>query len=185
MEKFVLSLVGSDSPELHETLFFHPLIGEEKRCIRGRESGAYLGYSTFQWTKAVQALCLLFVKARIRAQTEMASPYRHAPIMIGGESSLALSLDYAIEKQTCWLMDMFGCDACGGMLAKRIIARSNPRKRRSGPVAISLNFRVLPLSAIQIFHNFRELKGLNHLRQIESAIEASWSAVSLEADAAA
>jgi hypothetical protein len=148
MRKLTLHFAGDKSVELFETCFIHPLIGEPRRCIRGKRSGAYRGYSTFQWTKAVQALSILMVEAAKRT-IEPTS----APMLRGGTGSFASSLDYAIDKQTTWLYDMFGWDDRGSGFSRRLFMRSNPGQRIAAPVAISLNLHCLSEQEVEIFFN--------------------------------
>ena len=165
MRKLVLHFVGDQQIELFETLFTHPVVGEERRCIRGKRSGAYRGYSTFQWTKAVQALSLLMVEACIRSHAPS-----NAPLLTGGTGSFASSLDYAIDKQTTWLFDMFGWDSKGGGLSRRLFIRSNPGQRLPGPVALSLNLISIGYQEIEILLNYEPVTGLDALRILKARI---------------
>ena len=171
-----MSFAGEQAPELYETCFYHPVLADERRCIRGKLSGAYIGYETFQWTKAVQALCLLFLRALEQSMRLPEQQRPGCPFLIGAQSSLALSLDYALEKQTRWLADMFGSDSQGHIIAKRLIARTNPGKKRNGPVALSLNTRFLPTSSIFVRWNFCQITGRESLQELLSAIEKSCAA---------
>ena len=139
-----LHFLGIDSPELVETRLVHPLVRTTFRCVRGKGVGAYGDCSTFQWTKGVQALCLLILRAK--TQGALSEPH-----LSGGATSLAASLDYAIDKQPSWLNDMLGWDSEGQPLAKRIIRRSNPGRKRNGPVALSLNPNFVQSASINIF----------------------------------
>lgn len=154
MRKLVAHFAGTGSDcELIETSFMHPSVGEERRCIRGKRSGAYRDCSTFQWTKAVQALALLLVEAALRKHQPS-----HAPLLIGRTGSLASSLDYAIDKQTSWLYEMFGWDSKGAGLSRKLLLRSNPGQRMKAPVAISMNLNYLDPTNITIMFEYAELK---------------------------
>jgi hypothetical protein len=155
MRKLTLHFAGIDTVELFESCFIHPVIGEPRRCIRGKRSGAYRGYSTFQWTKAVQALSLLMVEAAKRVY----EPSSH-PMLRGGTGSFASSLDYAIDKQTTWLYDMFGWDDRGAGFSRRLFVRSNPGQRIAAPVAISLQLHCLSELEIEIFLNYEKITTL-------------------------
>jgi hypothetical protein len=148
MAKFTLNFVGYDSPELLETTFSHPLLDGQRRCIRGKSSGAFEGYCTFQWTKAVQGLSRLVIGAVLEDQLGKRASTPH---LIGFGLSHAASFDYAIDKQTTWLFDMFGWDKNGLSLARRLFNRTNPGRKRAGPVAISLNTKFFNASDIEIY----------------------------------
>jgi hypothetical protein len=165
MRKFALHFVGGTEYELFETLFVHPLVGEERRCIRGKRSGAYRGCATFQWTKAVQGLALLALEAGIRAGGPSMEP-----LLAGRRGSFASSLDYAIDKQTTWLMEMFGWDTSGTGVGRRLFPRSNPGQRFPGPVAISLNLNYLSHTEIQILVNERTVTDPDGLRALRRAL---------------
>lgn len=166
MRKLVAHFAGAGSScELIETLFIHPVIGEERRCIRGKRSGAYKGYATFQWTKAVQGLSLFVIEAAIRK-------YRsgQGPLLVGCNGSFASSLDYAIDKQTSWLYDMFGWDSKGAGLSRKLLLRSNPGQRMAGPVAVSLNLNFLEPSNITVLYNYEELSSLEALTTLKARV---------------
>lgn len=165
MRKLVLHFVGETRVELFETLFSHPLAGSERRCIRGHRSGAYRAYSTFQWTKAVHALALLGVEAAIRAQEPAESP-----LLVGWRGSLASSLDYAIDKQTTWLTEMFGWDEHGTGLSRRLFLRSNPGQRISGRVALSLNRNFCDHHEVLILLNERHVIELDALKFLRTSL---------------
>jgi hypothetical protein len=74
--------------------------------------------------------------------------------MIRGEAnSMAASLDYAISKQPTWLTEMFGCDQDGISLARRMILRTNPERKRPGPVTLGLNMNYVAVENISIILN--------------------------------
>ncbi len=167
MRKLVLHFIGESTVQLFETFFSHPLTSVERRCIRGRRCGAYRGYATFQWTKAVQALALLGVEAAIRAQEPA-----ETPLLVGRRGSFASSLDYAIDKQTIWLTEMFGWDQNGAGLARRLFVRSNPGQRIPGPVALSLNRNFCDYNELQILLNERVVTDLEALKQLRASLLA-------------
>jgi hypothetical protein len=163
---FVLNFVSDEKVELFETAFRHPLVGEERRATRGKDSGAYRSHSTFQWTRAVQAMSLLMVRAAL-------SNYfpRTEPLLMGFRGSLASSLDYAIDKQTLWLVDMFGTTATGEGMARRVFKRSNPGQRSAAPVAISLHPHTLACSEILILQNYVPVRSEPALRALCNGLE--------------
>ena len=165
MRKLVIHFAGEDEIELFETLFIHPLLDREQRCIRGKRSGAYRDHSTFQWTKAVRALSVLIVEAAIRSTIPSAMP-----LLAGSTGTLASSLDYAIDKQTQWLFEMFGWTTDGGGLSRRLFIRSNPGQRMPGPVAISLNLNYLSPVEIEIYLNYERLTETQSLLDLKNRL---------------
>ncbi len=156
MKKFVLKFSDVPRLELIEMEFTHPLIQSKLKSIRGKVAGSFKGWGTFQWTRAVQALALLSVNSSLYSK-KYATPEVPFPSIEGRESSLALSLDYAIQKRTNWLLDIFGCDSAGLALARRLFLINNSGIKRPGPVVISFNASFLPLDAISVELNGIEL----------------------------
>jgi hypothetical protein len=163
---FTLNFIGEERVELFETAFRHPLVGEERRAIRGKQAGAYRGHSTFQWTKAVQAMCLLMVRAAL----SKGAPIR-GPFLVGARGTAASSLDYAIDKQTLWLVDMFGTTCGGESMSRRVFARSNPGQRTSAPVALGLHVHTLSPADIVILKNYTPVNDPAELVALGKAIE--------------
>lgn len=163
MAKLSLFFSGEKSPELVETAFSHPILTSDKRCVRGKSPGAYEGYSTFQWSKAVQGLSLLILRAKIEQSLDPNSTGMMRPHIVGYALSQAASLDYALDKQTPWLLDMLGWDRNGLALARRAITRTNPGRKREGPVALSLNTNFLSISDIKIHLDGREVTEVSRI----------------------
>lgn len=130
-----------DGGELIEVYFQESAMSEKRRSIRGKTGGAYRQAGSFQWTSAVRALSLLAINAVIDANDAF---------ILGEGGSLAASLDYALSKQPEWLTDLFGCDHQGITYARRLILRTNPERKRPGPVVLALNVVYLPATAIEI-----------------------------------
>jgi hypothetical protein len=129
--------------------------------VRGKTSGPLRSAGSFQWTSAVKALALLLLKT-------CASPAEG--LIRGDGNSLAASLDYAISKQPVWLTEMFGCDQQGISLARRLILRTNPERKRPGPVTLGINQLFMSASAIRIFVNGSQKTGeelVNLIDQLE------------------
>ena len=127
--------------QLTEVVFKESTSGEERRSIRGKTGGAFRSAGSFQWTAAVKALGVLLVQTAL-------NPKNGA--MQGHTGSLAASLDYALSKQPIWLSEMFGCDKHGISFARRMILRTNPERKRPGPVVLAVNHFYLPASAIEV-----------------------------------
>lgn len=169
MPKIILDFVSENGLQLCETRFSHPLAGDDKCCVRGKLSGAYDGYGTFQWTKAVQGLTLLLVRAKIHDAFQSTNPMM-GPHLIGHRLSPAASLDYALDKQTTWLVDMFGCDKYGMCLARRMIKRTNSGRKRAGPVSLSLNSKFLETNDIEVMLDRSVIQDTQKLMEIYAGI---------------
>ena len=165
MTKLSLYFVQDELPELCEATFAHPLLGDtERHCARGKSAGAYCGYCSFQWTKAVQGLCVLFLRAKIKKL--MGQGAFNFPELVGEAQSLAASLDYALDKQTTWLLDMFGWDRNGTSLARRAILRTNPGRKRKGPVALSLNGNFLGSQDVEVYIGTKQVEDIGTLEAL-------------------
>jgi len=150
--------------ELTKTQFYHPLHSEPLCCVRGKTTGAHQGSAhSFQWTKAVRALSLLFASTAYSFQAE-GKGRNFTTLLTGYQGSLAASLDYALSKQPHWLCDMFGVTKDGDSVARRLILRSNPECKRPGPVSVSLNNRFICPSQIVICDDLGELFDVEQLR---------------------
>lgn len=156
--------------ELIKTTFNSPSISNEVCAIRGKTAGAFASCATFQWTAAVQALSVLLLKAVVREKSGCRS---FQPLLEGGKGTIASSLDAALYKQNSWL-ELFGSTATGDLLSRRIITRTNPGRKRFGPVMISLNERILPAGAITVYLDDRPIHDLPTLTRCVEAIEYAW-----------
>lgn len=170
---------AAEQISLEKSIFSHPLLGEERKALRGKSAGAYSGYLTFQWSPAVHALAILAVRAAARAEAETDSGHDNLHILEGEFRSAAASLDYCLGKTPLWLLDMFGIDKSGMALSKRIFNRSNPERKRPGPVAISINENFLKYRDIKIHVNGSVLSGAN-LRELASRLEREFTAARSE-----
>ena len=105
-------------------------------------------------TTAVKGLCVLLLNAAGQEAKDAGveeSTVADEPGIFGGRGTLAASLDYAIDKNTSWLSDMFGTDAEGKSLIRRLIDRINPSRKREGPVIIRWRRQSLPYDQIKVF----------------------------------
>jgi hypothetical protein len=91
------------------------------------------------------------------------------PHVIGYKGSLAASLDYAVSKQPTWLVEMCGSRG-GGTLSRRVFIRSNPERKRPGPVIVALNDQSLPGSGIHIVVNGVPVTKEDELRSLLARI---------------
>ncbi len=170
MAKLALWFTADKEITLEKTIFFHAPLGSELRAVRGRTAGAYQGYNTFQWTPAVQAMAQLVLKtAALRSDGSNAEA-----ILEGYENSPASSLDYAINKAPSWLLDVFGVDKTGLVIAKRVFSRTNPNRKRCGPTAVAINENLLHRSNINIFVNGEAIKEAPILKELAQAVEKAY-----------
>jgi hypothetical protein len=100
---------------------------------------------TFQWTSAVKALAVLFVRTAAAARAD-----EPQPCIIGGHGSLAMSLDYAIAKAPRWLCEMFGQTPSGELYARRVFRITNSHGKRPGPVVLAVNPLILSGTEIDV-----------------------------------
>ncbi len=140
--KLVLHFVRlDDEVGLFSTEFFHIAVGELRRTVRGKTPGAFRSQGVFQWSSAVQALAVLFLKSKCACAPNM--PDYSDDTIEGMKGSRALSLDYAITKGPIWVADMFGTDSFGRLIAPRLFRRTNSNLKFPGPVVIAVNDNVL------------------------------------------
>jgi hypothetical protein len=158
-----LRFVGSDTPELFESSC-RLIPGTICSAVRGKTSGAYRGYGTFQWTSAVKAVCVALLRAKVCAATAESSA------ISGEKGSLAASLDYALSKEPNWLGEMFGFTPAGGLIARRLFLVSNPNRKRPGPVVIVLNERVLATAEIKVSLDGKVLTSTEDLQRLLNTI---------------
>lgn len=162
--------------QLIESRFTHGSTGLVHTSVRGKTAGALSHAGTFQWTSAVKALCALSLKTLI---AELRNDKECARIE-GVQGSLASSLDYALSKQPCWVAEMCGMDALGNAYLRRLLLRTNPERKRPGPVVLSFNRFKLPAASIKIFWDGREVSSIDELSRLLSAVVADAHAEWLE-----
>jgi hypothetical protein len=158
-----LKFLDQENLALNETFFLPDYGGNSLRCIRGKTSGAFIGYGTFQWTTAVAALSLLFVRTKLFGG-EIES------CLSGDRGSLACSLDDSLSKETGWLSEMFGANAFGRLNARFLLLRTNSGLKRNGPVTIAINPKMLTSDSITIIYNERELVNAADLSSLEGKL---------------
>ena len=155
------------TPELHETSYSAIEYQPPYRAVRGKTSGAYRGYGTFQWTPGVQGLCILML-------LEKSANGSSVPQSIQGyRGSYAASLDHALSKPPQWLIDIFGWDGNGEPNCKRLFLRSNPGCKQPGAVTVSLNQRQLTSADIRVFVGEREVIDTADLLALVQRLEAT------------
>jgi hypothetical protein len=152
--------------ELIATQFTSPRLEGPLRSVRGKWSGAYARCGTFEWSKAVQGLCVLL----LRSMQRFDRPGAFAADLVGGEGSFAASLDYALSKQPRWMVEMFGTDSVGNVLLRYAIDRTNSNRKRPGPVALSLNTRVIGAQEIVVLVDGQRAQSYHDLQRIMDGI---------------
>ena len=158
MDSLKLHFVGSDEPSLFKTEFCS---GEVRASsVRGKTSGAFSGQGTFHWSSAVRAMSILALKTALAARGAVCDP-----MIVGERGSLAASLDYAISKETHWLIDMFGTDG-RNPLFRKVFSRTNSGRKRAGPVAVSFTKRLSAESAIDIRLNSNQQNDIAQLQML-------------------
>jgi hypothetical protein len=165
--KFTLWLTRTGSLALEKTCFFHPTLGCELKAVRGKTPGAFRGYSTFQWTPALQSMLILILRTAALGRENRIGE----AVIQGDNGSPASSLDYSIGKTPSWLLDIFGVDRAGAPLAKRLFHRTNPERKRSGPVAVVVNENMLAWSDIAVFINNEPIESPQELLKTAAEIE--------------
>jgi hypothetical protein len=160
---FELHFAGGVDVQLVEARLLDRATGVERLTVRGKTAGAMRDAGTFQWTSAVRGLCILL--AKVKMIKVLGGEHKTANIL-GYQGSLAASLDYAITKQPVWIRDMFGTDAGGNTLAQRLIARTNPNRKRPGPVVLGLNERAVSAADITIIWNDRVVDSVESLKTL-------------------
>lgn len=118
------------------------------QSLRGRSATSG---GNFHWSPAVKALSVFLLS--VAEHVASSATLRSLPELSGEGGSMAASLDYALAKNPPWLADMFGHNPEGVPYAKDLLLRSNPERKRPGPVILSLNRRILAPENISIFEN--------------------------------
>jgi uncharacterized SAM-dependent methyltransferase len=156
---------------LEEVRFLYdPELGE-LRSLRGRSPVQAVTTSSFQWSPAVKALCVLLLRVVEHGLRRGAA--RPLPGLSGEGGSLASSLDYALSKNPSWLADMFGHDRAGEPYARALILRTNPERKRPGPVELHLDERVLDLARVTVMLDDLPVHDADEVKELWSMIEES------------
>lgn len=123
------------TPRLHK---IESHFGGIYRCSVGGEfGGTPPAIGKFRWSRGVRALSILVLRSLVASFDSSIEP-----MLIGGRGSIAASLDSVLSKEPSWLLDTFGVFPNGTPVHRRFFARSNPGRKRLGPVAVSLARRV-------------------------------------------
>lgn len=169
MTTFALNLYSERQPELHSTVFCHPLVGT-RRCIRGKSAGSHVGDGSFHWTNAVRALVVLAVRTVHADLTDL--PYAK---LEGQGRCLARSLDLALSKQPLWLIDMFGISANGNCMARRLFVRNNAEGKMPGPQSIAFNRAAIRADAITLVWDGRAVTSPSAVTDLLLSLDAEFT----------
>lgn len=154
---------GHSTPELHRTVFEHPLSARRVESVRGKSEGAYSRSGSFQWSPAVRALCVLLIKAKEAAVSQR----EQAPILQTNARGAISALDYALGRSAQWIIDFFGSDSAGRPIARRVLTRTNPERKRPGPLAITLNEKFLRPHQIEIIWDEKPVSSAESLAELD------------------
>jgi hypothetical protein len=129
-------------PALVEVAFRRGVDAPLLRTVRGKFCYIIPAGGSFQWTRAVKALTVLLLRTAIHGNNA---------VIQGEAGSLAASLDYALSKEPTWLSEMFGADPQGRAFARRLFYRTNPERKRTGPVIVNVNPAIVSASRIHVY----------------------------------
>jgi hypothetical protein len=165
MDCLKLHFVGDEDPSLFQTEYI--IGGRRIHAVRGKTSGAFTGQGSFHWSIAVRALSVLAIQSCMASHGHPCDP-----ILVGDKGSYAASLDYAISKETHWLIDVFGLSEGDVPNFRRVFKRTNSGRKRSGPVAVSFSKSFLQTGAITIRLNSHDLVALPDLEALAQRVRA-------------
>jgi hypothetical protein len=160
---FKLHFVGDEDPSLFQTVYVTG--GRRIHAVRGKTSGAFAGQGSFHWSIAVRALAVLAIRTFMASRGHPCDP-----ILVGDKGSYAASLDYAISKETNWLIDVFGVSDGDVPNFRRVFKRTNSGRKRSGPVAVSLAKLFLEPGAIAVRLNSSDIEDLIALETLAARL---------------
>ena len=167
MSKFLLQLSSANGEVSLESTEFHDAdTCSVAHCHRGATTFRK-GSGTFLWTQGVQALVHFFLEIKIAALEQRQGSIR------GERGSLAASLDYSIAKNGQWLADMFGVYSDGTLRARRILRRTNPERKRPGPVEIFLNSTIISPQQVFIRCGNKDLVSKEELSALRDSLPSN------------
>jgi hypothetical protein len=164
---FNLHFAGDTNIELVEACFSDTRLGIQRRSVRGKTAGAFKNVGSFQWTTAVKALAILALKTG-SVQVARSAGIGHQ--LVGGKGSFAASLDYALSKQPEWLTEMFGVDSGGISVARRLILRTNPERKRPGPVVLCFSENAINTVQFRFTFNGSAVESLDAIQHLLSQL---------------
>lgn len=172
MAQISLYFTGGSQPALDRIKFKHPLLEKERVAVRGKSSGAFMGYCSFQWSHAVQGLALLLIRAKIFSGSKDIESLEQR-VLRGAANTPASSLDYAISKQPVWIAELFSLDKFGISLLRRLVHRTNSERKRPGDTIIAINPTQLPDENINILIDGKVISDAVLLKNFLASLEIS------------
>jgi hypothetical protein len=130
--------------------------------VRGKTGGAIRDVGSFQWTTAVKALAVLSLKTALAKARGLSAGHR----LVGHKGSLAASLDYAVSKQPGWLTEMFGVDSLGISMLRRLVMRTNPERKRPGPVVLCFSNIAISNTSFYFTLNDSPVESVDGIQQL-------------------
>lgn len=155
-------------PALVEVAFRRSSESSVLRTVRGKYCYVVPAGGSFQWTRAVKAVTVLLLRTAL---------YGNGISIDGEAGSLAASLDYALSKEPAWLSEMFGADFQGRAFARRMFQRTNPERKRAGPVTITINSSILDSIRISVYVDEMRLSPSSGLEAILLQFESADKAI--------
>jgi hypothetical protein len=138
-------------------------------AVHGDPADRSSSVGLFPWSRAVRALSALVIRTVVASRESDVTPY-----VAGEGGSLAAALDGALSKEPRWLRECFGVLESGEPVSRRLFTRSNPGRKRLGPVAVALSSRV-PRNKILILLNGEVVDSTSELRRMMEALERIWA----------
>lgn len=137
----------------------------ERRAVTESLASSRGDLGTFRWSRAVRAMSCLMIRSSLVSLDPSVEPR-----LSGGQGTLAASLDGALSKEPTWLREVFGVFPSGSPVSRRLFARSNPGRKRPGPVAVALAPRVNGAD-IRIYLNGVRLVSQGRLYELLGCLE--------------
>ncbi|MEY4669209.1 MAG: hypothetical protein RL518_1908 [Pseudomonadota bacterium] len=141
-----------------------------RSCLNGDHRDRGEGYGLFPWGRGVRAMSAVVVRGVVSWCVPAIDPY-----VTGGRGSLAATLDGVLSKEPQWLLDCFGVSDRGTPISRRLFARSNPGRKRVGPVAVALAPRV-PRDRVALWLNGELVISQHRLLRLMTELEQVWDA---------
>ena len=76
-----------------------------------------------------------------------------------------------IGRQALWILELFGSDRDGVSLAKRFFRRTNPERKRPGPVSVAVNLSMISPESIRIEFDGLDISNDKELLRLAENIE--------------
>lgn len=156
---------------LQKTVFSIPHLHKPIVGFRYSSSSLPAGFSCFRWTTGMIAISLLFIRAKLFAlKGDEASP-----VLEGPAGSVARSANVVLSKPRMWLFDLFGYDAQGRPLLRRLVSISNSNFRW-GPMPVRIFFKrnIFSPTNIRIFLDGLELSTTFDIDALSENLESQY-----------